>query len=60
MELSSVQKIIRVVEEIRFLVMKEFLKEKGRRIVMMVSTRGRYALRVLVDLAEQDSDRFVL
>ena len=25
----------------------------------MVSTRGRYALRVLVDLAEQDSDRYV-
>ena len=24
----------------------------------MVSTRGRYALRVLVDLAEQDSDRY--
>lgn len=26
---------------------------------MMVSTRGRYALRVLVDLAEQDGDRYV-
>ena len=26
---------------------------------MMVSTRGRYALRVLVDLAEQDSDRYI-
>ena len=25
----------------------------------MVSTRGRYALRVLVDLAEQDSDRYI-
>ncbi len=25
----------------------------------MISTRGRYALRVLVDLAEQDSDDFV-
>ena len=25
----------------------------------MISTRGRYALRVLVDLAEQDSDRYV-
>lgn len=26
---------------------------------MMVSTRGRYALRVLVDLAEQDAQRFI-
>ena len=26
---------------------------------MMISTRGRYALRVLVDLAEQDSDRYI-
>ena len=26
---------------------------------MMISTRGRYALRVLVDLAEQNSDRYV-
>ena len=26
---------------------------------MMVSTRGRYALRVLVDLAEQDSYRYI-
>ena len=26
---------------------------------MMVSTRGRYALRVLIDLAEQDSDRYI-
>lgn len=26
---------------------------------MMVSTRGRYALRVLVDLAEQDSNRYI-
>ena len=26
---------------------------------LMVSTRGRYALRVLVDLAEQDSDRYI-
>ena len=26
---------------------------------MMVSTRGRYALRVLVDLAEQNSDRYI-
>ena len=26
---------------------------------MMVSTRGRYVLRVLVDLAEQDSDRYI-
>jgi Rrf2 family protein len=26
---------------------------------MMVSTRGRYALRVLVDLAEQDGDRYI-
>ena len=25
----------------------------------MISTRGRYALRVLVDLAEQDSDRYI-
>ena len=25
----------------------------------MVSTRGRYALRVLVDLAEQDTDRYI-
>ena len=26
---------------------------------MMISTRGRYALRVLVELAEQDSDRYI-
>ena len=26
---------------------------------MMVSTRGRYALRLLVDLAEQDGDRYI-
>ena len=26
---------------------------------MMISTRGRYALRLLVDLAEQDSDRYI-
>ena len=26
---------------------------------MMISTRGRYALRVLVDLAEQDSRRYI-
>lgn len=26
---------------------------------MMISTRGRYALRLLVDLAEQDGDRYV-
>ena len=25
----------------------------------MVSTRGRYALRVMLDLAEQESDRFI-
>lgn len=25
----------------------------------MISTKGRYALRVMIDLAEQDSDRFV-
>ena len=26
---------------------------------MMISTRGRYALRVLVDLAEQDGERYI-
>ena len=26
---------------------------------MMISTRGRYALRVMIDLAEQDSDGYV-
>ena len=26
---------------------------------MMISTRGRYALRVLIDLAERDSDRYI-
>ena len=28
-------------------------------VSLMVSTRGRYALRVLVDLAEQDSNRYI-
>lgn len=26
---------------------------------MMISTRGRYALRVMIDLAKQDADRFI-
>ena len=26
---------------------------------MMISTRGRYALRVMIDLAEQNSDGFI-
>ena len=26
---------------------------------MLISTKGRYALRVMVDLAEQDPERFV-
>ena len=26
---------------------------------MMISTRGRYALRVMIDLAEQQTNRFI-
>jgi hypothetical protein len=52
MELSFVRKIIRVVEEIRFLVMKEFLREKGRRIVCSGLTR---VLEEFLDLKEMEN-----
>ena len=32
---------------------------KGMGIVMLVSTKGRYSLRVMIDLAEQQSDRYI-
>ena len=25
----------------------------------MISTRGRYAIRIMIDLAEQDSDKYI-
>ena len=33
--------------------------QKGRDISMLVSTKGRYALRVMIDLAEQKSDEYI-
>ena len=33
--------------------------DKRRVIIMMVSTRGRYALRVLIDLAEHNNGAYI-